>query len=108
MDFAYSIANSGQGALKKVLDLDPYEKDSFPTVGYTLRESAALGLVAGRMVLYFKSEDQAICAKLKARLAAVNASADLKELTGEEKEKVASSINATENEAAAGFGSLFG
>ncbi len=106
MDFAYSVASSQQSALKKVLDAEPYEKDSFSTVGYTLRESGSLGLPAGKLVLYFSSADETVGAKLKARLALVEGG--VTELAGEEKQKAVSAIKDSENEAAAGFGSLFG
>jgi hypothetical protein len=107
MDFAYSVSGSQQAALKKVLEIDPYDKDSFSTVGYTLRDSASLGLPAGTLVLHYSCNDSAISDKLKSRLAAA-AIPDLKPLTGPDLEKVVGAIKSSEDQAASGFGSIFG
>lgn len=106
MDFVYSVLSSQQGALKKILDEEPYEKNSFSSVGFTLRESSSVGMPAGKLVLVFSCEEQEKIAKLKERLSRVERG--VTEVTGGEKDAVLDAINATADQAAAGFGSLFG
>ncbi len=106
MEFVYSVTAERQAGLKKVLDGDSYAKDSFPTLGYTLKESASVGLKGGRYVVFFKTDDAALAAKLKERLAKVEGGVE--ELTGGDKEAVVNAINAEADTAASGFGSIFG
>ncbi len=105
MEFVYEIEVAKQGELKKVLEADPYADDSFSRLGYTLKDSAAVGLPAGKTVLHFKCEEEAKGKKLASSLKAVEG---LLEVTGAGKEKVLSVIRAEEESAAAGFGSIFG
>ena len=106
MEFVYSVPAERQGGLKKVLDEDSYAKDSFPTLGYVLKESSSVGLKGGSYVVYFKTEDAALAAKLKERLAKVEGGVD--EVTGPDKQAVLSAIAAEADSAASGFGSIFG
>ena len=105
MEFVYEIEVAKQGELKKVLEADPYADDSFSRLGYTLKDSAAVAMPSGKTILYFKCEEQAKGTTLAARLKAVEG---LAEVTGENKQKVISVIHAEEDNAAAGFGSIFG
>lgn len=106
MDFVYSVPAERQGALKKVLDEEPYAKDSFASVGYVLKESSAVGLKGGRYVVYFKCDETDKIVKFKERLARVEGGVE--ELTGEEKQIAINSISSQEDGAASGFGSIFG
>ncbi len=106
MDFVYTVAASQSAALKKILDEEPYEKDSFSSLGYTLRDSSALGLPAGKTVLIFSCIEETKIAKLKERLSRVEGG--VSEVTGKEKERILSTVNAEAEDAAAGFGNLFG
>lgn len=91
--------------LKKVLEAEPYADDSFAKLGYTLKESKAIGLEEGKYVVYFKTEDEALGKKLEERLGEVPS---FKQATDEEKEKVVQAINAEQDDATQGFGSIFG
>ncbi len=106
MEFVFTVPSDRQGALKKVLDEEPLAKDSFASAGFVLKESAAVGLQAGKYAVYFKADDAQLAAKLKERIGKVEGGAE--EISGSEKEKVISAIHAEQDEAAAGFGSIFG
>lgn len=136
MEYAYSV-DTGEGAkLKKVLEANPYDKESFTYMGYTLKESQALDLPAGKLVVHFKTENGALAQKLIGKMK-VKAEDKLKEieakgpidpakkamivkgledseikslaeLTGADKDKVCRKIADEQNSAAAGFGTIFG
>jgi len=106
MEFVFSIESKDYGALKRVLDENPFADDSFAKNGYTLKESAALGLKSGAYVLYFESADEALAKKLAEKLK--TALPNAKETTGEEKAKIIAQIKSESDSAAAGFGSIFG
>jgi hypothetical protein len=105
MEFVFAVTGDKQGSLKKVLEEDAYAKDSFGTLGYTLKESSSVGLKGGKYIVFFKTDDAALAAKLKERLAKVEG---IEELTGADKDAVVSAINAEADTAASGFGSIFG
>jgi len=102
----YIIDGKDYGKLDKLLAADPYAKDSFKTIGYTLKESKAMGLKGGSYILYFKAEDptllSALCSKLVAGLP------DAKKADTETKARVEAQIAQEEENATAGFGSIFG
>ena len=102
----YIIDAKDYGKLDKLLAADPYAKDSFKTVGFTLKESKAMGLKGGSYILYFKSEDTALLSALCSKLVA--AVADAKKADAETKTKVEAQIAQEEENATAGFGSIFG
>ncbi|MFH0972196.1 MAG: hypothetical protein V1835_06565 [Candidatus Micrarchaeota archaeon] len=101
----YLVEMKEYGKLKDIVAANPYEKDSFAVVGYTLKDSKAAGMKGGFYVLFFKAEDPELVAKLKEKL---NVLLTAKELDGEEREKIISQIEAEEDSAAAGLGSIFG
>ncbi len=105
MDFVYSIEAKNASALKKVLEENSFEADSFARNGYVWKESQAVNLAGGSFALYFKTQDEKLAQTLNARVKAVEG---VKELTGADKEKVVSVIKAEEDSAAAGFGNIFG
>ncbi|MCX6767217.1 MAG: hypothetical protein NTY90_00585 [Candidatus Micrarchaeota archaeon] len=136
MDCVYSVDSSEGAKLKKVVEANPFDRESFTYLGYTLKDSQALGLPAGKLALYFKTDDAALAAKLKAKLF-VKAADKLKEIeakgpldegkramivkgledgemksvaevTGEDREKIVKKIAEEQDSAAAGFGSIFG
>ncbi len=102
----YVIDGKDYGKLDKLLAADPYAKDSFKTVGYTLKESKAMGLKGGSYILYFKAEDPALLSALCSKLTAGIESA--KTADAETKAKVTAQIAQEEENATAGFGSIFG
>ena len=88
--------------LKKALESDTLSDTSFSRLGYVLREGKPYG-VPGYMV-YFKTEDGKAGAYQK-QLEAVPGCAPV---TADVKKKVVDAIEAEENAATAGFGSMFG
>lgn len=135
IESVFAIPSSEYEKLKKVLEANPYEQDSFARVGYTVREAKSLGLDRDGYVLYFKAEEELskkLVARLKETLEEKVAKAtagkqvdaarleqiskgleasvlkDLVELSGEEKDQVISRIKNEEDNAASGFGAIFG
>ena len=104
MDFVFLFASSDAGKLKAVLDADSLSENSFARIGYTLRDSKAMGLEAGKNVLCFKCEEAAAKALIE-KLKTVPSFAEAKP---EEKQKVLAQIAAEEDNAAHGFGTVFG
>lgn len=101
----YLIDGKDYGKLDKLLAADPYAKDSFKTVGYTLKESKAMGMKGGSYILYFKAEDPALISALVSKLA--EALPDAKKADAETRTKVEAQIKQEEDNATAGFGSIF-
>ncbi len=97
----YKIEKENFKEAKKVLEADPYEKDSFPSVGYKLREGKDIGDFEGYYV-YVSSSEETI-KKLDKRI-----EGKAKILEGEEFEKVKEKIEEEEQSAQQGFGNLFG
>ena len=101
----FSVSEEEKWKLMQILQNDPYEKESFASIGYLLRERNSLGLGNVReLILYFKAEGE-IANKLKEKLRELKT---LKRIEGEEKSKAISAFEAEEMNAAEGFGSIFG
>ncbi|MFH1258122.1 MAG: hypothetical protein ABIG96_06265 [Candidatus Micrarchaeota archaeon] len=103
--FVYQIEAKDYGKLKGILAADPYSRDSFAINGYVLKESKPLGPKGGFYLLFFKTMDDELVPKLKARLSVLET---LKELAGAEKDSIVSQIEGEEDNAAAGIGNIFG
>lgn len=101
----FLIEGKDYGKLKNLLTQNPYEKDSFSIVGYVLKESKAMNLKGGNYVVYFKSSDHQLILTLSQRLKALETA---KELVDAEKNSIISQIEHEEDNAAEGFGSMFG
>jgi hypothetical protein len=96
--FLFSPADYAK--LKTLLEADTLSEKSFARVGYYLRDAKGFGLQG--YVAYFKgflSEEQKLILKQLP---------SSKELSGEEFKKVVDVIETEENQAAQGFGSMFG
>ena len=100
MSSVYQFASSDFGKLKSILEGDSLNETSFARVGYYLREGKSLGLEG--YLVYFKG---VLGAEHKKKLAELPSA---KELSSEQAKKIVDAIEAEENQAAAGFGSLFG
>ncbi len=98
--FVYSCADLKE--LKKVLEGDTLSDTSFSRLGYVLREGKPYGLQG--YVVYFKTEEGK-GASYQKQLEAIPRCTPV---SAEGKKKVVDAIEAEENSAAAGFGSLFG
>ena len=105
MELVYAIETAQKSKLTRVLEAEPYADDSFARAGYTLKDSAAVGLAAGKLVVFVKVEDAALGAKLEAKLKAVEGIA---EIAGADKRKVCDAIAAEQDAACSGFGAVFG
>ena len=105
MEYVYMVEGRDYGKLKTIVEGGTLDKDSFATVGYTLRESKAMGLKGGNYILHFRAEDAELAEKLKEKLKPVESA---KELDGTEKQDIISKIQAEEDSATSGFGNIFG
>lgn len=99
MDFVYFVEAKNAGKLKKVLEENPYESDSFAKLGYVLKEKG------GKLFVFFKTEDEALAKKLCEKLKAVEGAS---EAGGEEKKQLIEEIASEQDSAAHGIGSIFG
>ncbi len=104
-DFVVLVDKADERKLKEVLGKDPYSRDSFVLVGYTLKESKALGLEEGKYALYYSCGEEDVCKALDARLKEVPSAKFAQEPKASE---IIGKIKAEEDQAASGFGSLFG
>lgn len=98
--FVYSATDLKE--LKKALEFNPLDADSFTRLGYILREGKLYGLAG--YVVHFKADAERAKA-FQAKLAEVPGCTPLNEA---DRKKVVDAIEAEENAATAGFGSLFG
>lgn len=105
MEIVFAIEAAQKSKLARVLEAEPYADDSFARAGYVLKESASVGLPAGKFVVYLKVEDEALGRKLEAKLKAVEGIAELK---GDEKKRVSDAIAREQDAACSGFGAVFG
>lgn len=88
--------------LKKIVEADPYQKDSFATQGYILKGGDALGMDAKKMYLYIKAEADFF------KIAEEKLKGIVERAKKEDEEKIVKSIEDEQNSAASGFGSMFG
>ncbi len=87
---------------KKILESNPYEKDSFARLGYKFKEAKYLGLEGEDAYIYIDVDEEKLpLVREKLKEVAV-------ELEGEEKEKVKKAFEEEEAGAAAGIGAIFG
>lgn len=98
----YKITKEQYKEAKKILESDPYEKASFPSVGYKLREAKALGFDFDGYYVYVNSDEET----LKVLDEKIKDASSI--LEGEEFEKVKEKFEKEEEEAQQGFGNLFG
>ena len=107
MKMVYSYNAVDDKNVKKVLEADPYAPDAFARTGYQVKDGKTLGAEAGKTYLYISVEDASLAAVFKKRLEEAKIES-LKEVEGAEKERVVSSIEAEGDNAASGFGAIFG
>ena len=88
---------------KKILEADPYAKDSFAIAGYKFKEAKILGLNEDGHYIYLNSQDENFLNTAKERLKEV---AEL--LEGDKAKEVTQKFDDEENAAAAGIGNIFG
>ncbi|MFH0713801.1 MAG: hypothetical protein V1644_02945 [Candidatus Micrarchaeota archaeon] len=104
MKYVYQFELKHKKELENLLTKDPYADDSFARLGYILKESAVVGLKGGNILIHFRTENVELAKKLIELLKTVPS---CKEATKEEMEKVVNTIEAEENNATEGFGSIF-
>ncbi len=98
----YKISKEQYKEAKKILEKDPYDKKSFPSVGYKLREAKSFGIDFEGYYVFVSSDEETI----KALDERIKDHSSI--LEGEEFEKVKSFFEKEEEEAQQGFGNLFG
>ncbi len=104
-EFVVLVDRADERKLKEVLAKDPYARDSFVLAGYTLREAKALGQTGDHHVLYYKCEDGELAKALENRLKEVPSAKPAPDAV---KNEIIAKLNADEENAAEGFGSIFG
>ncbi len=107
MDFIYSVDSSDVASLKKILEANQYDKDSFSSLGYTLRDASSLSIEEKKTFLYFSVNDGQLKDSLLKKLSDAKIGS-LTEVSSDLKNKIISSIKESEDQAASGFGSIFG
>lgn len=105
MKYLYQFEQKHKKELEALVTKDPYADDSFARLGYVLKESKPLGLKGGFLVVYFKTEDEKLAAKLLNELKTLP---NCTEVSGVDKETALKTIEAEEDNAASGFGTIFG
>lgn len=105
MKYLYQFEQKVKKELEALLTKDPYADDSFARLGYVLKESKPLGLKGGFLVVYFKTSDEKLANKLLGELKTISTCA---ELNATDKETCLKTIEAEEENAASGFGTIFG
>lgn len=98
----YAFDASKKGELTKILEAEPYAKDSFARIGYKLREGASLGEDKGKLYLYFSGDDN-FAKKADEKLKPLAA-----ELKSEDEKRILEKILKEEEQAEQGLGSIFG
>ncbi len=98
--FAFEVSKKKD--LQAVLDADPYAEDSFARLGYKLREGKSLGEDEEAIYLYISGDEEFI------KKAGEKLKGLAREMKEGEEEKVREKIEKEEEEAGAGFGSMFG
>ncbi len=103
MEYVFEFDAKHKKELEALLAADPYAEDSFARLGYSLKESHAIGLKGGFLVLCFSTNDEKLGQKLVEKVKTI----PNRELSAEEKQKVVTAIKTEEDNAATGFGSIF-
>ncbi len=104
MEYIFEFEQKHKKEVESLLAADPYAGDSFARLGYVLKESHSLGLKGGFLMLYFSTPDADLGKKLVEKLKAL----PNREVSGEEKQKIMAAIKSEEDNAASGFGAIFG
>ncbi len=105
MKYLYSLDLKNKKELETLLAKDPYADDSFARLGYVLKESKVVGLKGGFLILYFKTDKVELADKLIEQLKTIPS---FTEISQTDKETCLKNIEAEEENAASGFGSIFG
>lgn len=102
MKIVFLCDNSKKAELKSILEADPYEKPSFSSLGFMLRDGSDFKLEKKTIVLlnYFdETEEKFIKEKLK----------DVcEEVEKDKAQEILTKIEEDESAAQSGFGSMFG
>ncbi len=105
MQYVYRFEQKQKKELESLLAKDPYADNSFARLGYMLKESNAVGLKGGFVIVYFKTNEENKAKKLIELLKTIPT---CEEVTASDKEIVVKSIESQEDNATSGFGAIFG
>jgi len=102
----YEVEGKEQGKLKSILEKDAYADVSFAKQGYKLKEGKMVGGEAGKYYIFIKAEpDFFNWAEEKFKESEITS---LKRAPKETEAKVTAAIEAEDNAAEVGMGSIFG
>ncbi len=102
MRMVYELERAKKADLQKVLDADPYSKPSFAVNGYKLKDGISLGQDKEKYYIYLKGPDAFIpFAEEKLKGIATRCKPGVETA-------IADKLDAEEDEAAGGFGAIFG
>ena len=102
MKRVYECELTKKAALIKVLESDKFAEDSFDRIGYKLREGASLGEDKTKLYIYVSSSDENV-KKADQKLKDLATS-----LSGDKEKKILEKMLSEDENAEAGFGSMFG
>ncbi len=103
---AYSIDSAKLKDVKKVLEANPFDDASFARTGYVLKEPGALaGFDKAKAYLLIETADEA---KAKALDEQAKKLEGVTALAGADAQKVIDAVHAEQDNAASGFGNIFG
>ncbi len=97
MEFVYEVVNNGK--LKQVLEENPYEENSFSRIGYQIKENI---IEDGKTYLYINTDEKIMKEKFEKIKELV------REVNEDTKRKVCEKIKEENENAAKGFGDIFG
>lgn len=102
----YEVESKDQAKFKALVEKDPYAKTSFAFNGYKLKDAKMVGGEAGKYVLYLKAEAPFFAWAEKQF--AESGIPSIKRAPKEAEAKIAAEIEAEDNAAEVGMGSIFG
>ncbi|NUN11932.1 hypothetical protein HUU53_04805 [Candidatus Micrarchaeota archaeon] len=105
MDYTFVFDSKDIQALKKLLEENSMDENSFARLGYTLKEGKNAGLQEGKYYLHFKTENTELANSLSEKLKAIPSFAKASEADAAQLKK---KMQEEEESATEGFGSIFG
>lgn len=102
MKRVYECDIAKKGELNKILEAEPYAEGSFARAGYKTKEGALIGEDKAKYYVYF-SADEAFLKKAEEKLKGLVARSK-----DDAEKRIIALIEKEEDEAASGFGEIFG
>ena len=102
MDRLYECDLKDKNELNKILESDPYSKDSISRIGYVIKDGSALDADKDKVYIYISAPED------KVKIADQKLKEIAKIVEGENADKIIKHIKDEQNNAATGFGNIFG